>query len=83
MKTFDFLILIALIAFVLGYNRKRECTNTKDGRKRCCWWNSNTCCEGRRPGQACGMAFTRCCKIYNIPKKVENSDIMYTKTKKE
>ena len=69
MKLFGFLILIALITFSLSFSRGRQCIITKDGKEKCCWWNSNTCCEGRKPDQLCGDAFTRCCETHDIIKK--------------
>ncbi len=83
MKSFGFLILISLIAFALNYSREEQCITTKDGKMRCCWWNSNTCCE---PNQLCKNAFRRCCKTYNIkgPKMIPNiSKILFPKNKIE
>ena len=68
MKSFGILILIALITFVLNIYRERQCIKIDDGKEKCCWWNSNTCCDVFKLGKHCGRAFTRCCKIYNFPK---------------
>ncbi len=68
MKSFGFLILFALITFSLSFSRKRECTITEDGKEKCCWWNPNTCCHGRKLGQMCGQAFTRCCETHDLIK---------------
>ena len=84
MKSFGFLILIALITFALSIYRETQCT-IKDGKETCCWWNPNTCC-GYKPNQFCGRAFTRCCKTYNYkePKKViDTSKILFPKNVKE
>ena len=67
MKSFGFLILFVLITFTLSIYRERQCT-TKDGKKTCCWWNSNTCCHERKRGEGCGRAFTRCCQTYYLIK---------------
>ena len=73
MKSFRFLVLIALIIFVVSFNRERQCT-IKDGKKTCCWWNSNTCCHGAKPGQNCGMAFKRCCETYDLTNPAKDLD---------
>ena len=86
MKSFGFLILIALMTFAFSYNRERQCT-TKDGKTTCCWWNSNTCCDGYKKGYACGMAFTRCCKTYDLVKPLKDLDTskikLFSKNEKE
>ncbi len=86
MKSFGFLILFALITFSLGISRETKCTITEDGKEKCCWWNSNTCCE-YRPHQKCGMAFRRCCETHDLIKNrmdINPSKIkLFPKTKNE
>ena len=86
MNSFGILILIALITFALSISRDRQCT-IKDGKETCCWWNSNTCCHGYKPGQKCGMAFTRCCETHDIIKPAKDLDTskikLFPKTAKE
>ncbi len=73
MRSFGFLILIALITFAISISRERQCT-TKDGKETCCWWNPNTCCHGYKPGQMCGAAFRRCCETHDLIKNWMNID---------
>ncbi len=86
MKSFGFLILIALITFTLSISREKQCT-TKDGKETCCWWNANTCCHGYEPGFKCGQAFRRCCETHDLikyRKDLSPSEIkLFPKTKNE
>ena len=79
MKSFGFLILSALIAFVLSIYRDEKCIFKEDGKKTCCWWNSNSCCEYTRQRQICNLAITRCCKTYDREesRKVSNTSKIF------
>ena len=55
--------------------RKTQCEDIGEGRQRCCWMNSNTCCD-YRPGQVCGMAITKCCKVILKPTIDNKSEIL-------
>ena len=67
MKSFGFLILIALIAFVLSIN---NCIDRADGKLLCCWWNRDSCCDKEKPRGNCKKEVTRCCKVHEFPKPV-------------
>ena len=78
MKSFIFLVLIALISLVLSFPRQRTCTK-ENGKETCCWWNSNGCCKRTSPRQICTMAIKRCCETHDIELPIEDDDYIQTK----
>ena len=64
MKSFGFIILFALISFVLSISGEMKCKRIKDEKLECCWENSNSCCELPKKDEMCADSITTCCKIY-------------------
>ena len=76
----SFIFLVALLALVSAkFNLKGEFAHgceIPDGESKCCWVNSNGCCNPA-PGQMCTMAITTCCKHKVVQ---EDGTVTYTFT---
>ena len=55
-------VLSATLALYIEVDDETHGCIIEEGEDTCCWLNNNGCCRPPRPGMACTMAITECCK---------------------
>ena len=72
-----FLLFIVLFALVSSQSILSHGWSIPHEGTKCCWLNSNGCCQPPKRGQMCTMALRACCKTKVYDEKTKTYKIVY------
>ena len=78
MKALLFLIALFTLASsqVIDFKIESGCT-IPEGETKCCWLNSNGCCQPPKRRQMCTMALKTCCKTKVFDEETQSFKYVY------